>query len=201
MDKDDLVFDGKSSLTVDAFIRAIGRRLLDKGLRQKDPLAADLAAACLGGEALQWFLELSSDVAEDWRGLQKEMLRRWSSGTVPTPAYVRLSQHSCSDHIPTYSNSAAAPRPFSALVNAAMHPTPPCTTPLQTPTGTPGVIEIYERCRDLRDGMIRERFAGYVGLPPRDSKRYQETTVIGFAAVFEQPQHHTYGTLYEVDVS
>ncbi|KAG8892241.1 hypothetical protein FRB99_002854 [Tulasnella sp. 403] len=136
-DEDSFLFEGGNSTECDQFIRYVRMQALRSGKAHDKDWAANFAAACLGGEALRWYLTLDEQTQDDWKELQKVLVQRFSSAKplasivpspaaavpAPVPSYVariKLATDSpnTSAYISRYHNSNGSLRPCKTAKDA-----------------------------------------------------------------------------------
>ena len=74
-----LIFDGSKAVLSDNWVRAIRTRVFNMKIIKDDERCAEVAAACLGGEALVWYEAQSEEIQTSWKLLRREILLRWPS--------------------------------------------------------------------------------------------------------------------------
>lgn len=80
-EKSRIIFDGVSGIDCHDFIQSIRQYAFDEGKSRDNAWIADMAALRFSGPALKWFNSLDDATQEDWKLLQRAILRKYAEPT------------------------------------------------------------------------------------------------------------------------
>ena len=79
-----LNFSGTSKAECQNFVREVRRLAFASGKSRDDEWMADLAAAHMADDALEWHMDLDPNVQGSWILLQKALFEKYARSSTPT---------------------------------------------------------------------------------------------------------------------
>ncbi|KAG9019851.1 hypothetical protein FRB90_003441 [Tulasnella sp. 427] len=96
MEDDHITFEGIDGAECERFVQQIRRKARASSRSKDTDWIVELVSTCMSGAALRWYIQLDSEIADDWAKLQKAMMTKWPasdssaapgrSSSIPTPA-------------------------------------------------------------------------------------------------------------------